>query len=52
MIFSNSNKIYNIRKEEDDSIIPVHSEYIRKAYEDEKKAREMIEKVIEYSEGL
>ncbi|MBE17957.1 MAG: hypothetical protein CMH79_04260 [Nitrospinae bacterium] len=45
-------KIYNIRKEEDDSIIPVHSEYIRKAYEDEKKAREMIEKVIEYSEGL
>ena len=46
------NKFYNVRLTGDDSIHKVSVDYIKKTVEEDKKAREIIEKVIEYSDGL
>ena len=45
-------KIYQVRREDTDTIEKISSELIKGTNTEEKKAREVIEKVINYSEGL
>ena len=45
-------KVYFVRREDNDEVEKVSLDTIKKVADDEKKAREIIEKVIDYSDGL
>jgi len=46
------NKIYTIQREDNEELEKVHVDNIKRIKNEDKKARDMIEKVIAYSEGL